>query len=303
MYSFKEFLEEEARWTKGTFYNIFLQEVIDQTGLILPLSPSVFEKTVGSVPIYAAHVLGYENVKNLLKIQNKKTKQLSAFTMENRGAKDALSRSGMWGGRGVVAIVKGYALASGPSDIMSVPDKNGIRYINIDPMDSLFGYFARKNKTNILEFGSELEDMKYEVYEKEAQNNEGIIDNFGEASIKQNRAEILKWINDNDNKAKQRMIKDFYDRLVPLMNKYKEKIQKVILSWAKEQSVETKQRSTTSFYDEVVLSNFKVLKLFVTDKETVDKLKKEVRGVPVVYTDLERISYDVDEEMAKLTRG
>ena len=76
---------------------------------------------------------GTQNVDRLIKMQGKKGKQISVFTTDREGQ----LADGVWGGGGVVAILRGNAYASSTGDIMSVVDKQGRRVLDIGPSGDL----------------------------------------------------------------------------------------------------------------------------------------------------------------------
>lgn len=297
MFSFKQYLEEDVQWTKSAFAQIF-EPNDDEETVIIPLQSSLLNKTIGTVPIYTAHALGVENLNNLFSIQNKKSKMLSTFSVEyvydNYGT---LSAGGMWGGVGVIAIVKGYAMAGGHGDINSVVDKQGVRYINI-AQDSMISVSARHNaKVDISKLSQKIESMKLKI----------LRDEMKDKPVKQNDLAGYFWIRDNDKKAQNRMIKTFYDQLYALINKNKKIFHDYLLHWVgmqKNPSTRTKEMRYDG-YDEIVVSNFTVMKLILNKSEiTPDEYKTitDKYKVPVEFIPEFDFAKTIQKELNKLNK-
>jgi len=314
MKSFKQYLSEEVKWTQGTFYQLFYKEVREREGCMIPLQQSMIEKTIGTVPMYAAHVLGVNNLQNLIKIQNKRGKQISAFTVESGFG--SLTSGGVWGGAGIVAILKGYAMTGGPTDLMSVVDKKGTRFIDVG-YGSFLWLRAKRLGGDLTRFEEQVEDLKDKIFQNEMKSNKDIqefVEGDFEFSVdagvyKQSdlKQVVLYWINTNDNMAKSRMIRAFYEGIVPIMKKHKKILHDVLLEWVKEQAGSQRtQILSGANYDEIILSNFKIVKLIVTTNEaggfaTLDQAK--ATKIPVIETTKLDVSRVVADELSNLTRN
>lgn len=292
---FKQFLHEDVQWTNSAYVQIFEPDD-DEEKIIIPLQSSLLQKTVGTVPIYTAHVLGPHNLDNLFSIQNKKTKMLSTFTIEfmndNLGT---ITSSGVWGGTGVIAILKGYAMGGGDSDINSIVDKQGIRYINISD-DSIISYSAKKNaNVDISKFSQKVQNMKLKI----------LRDEMRDKPVRQNDLAGFFWIRDNDKQAQHRMIKSFYDNLFILIDKNKKLFHDFLFHWVRMQKNKTTRKQETYGYDEIVISNFKVIKLFLNKFEIKPedyKMIKEKYKVPVKILPEQNIAKAIQQELKKLNK-
>jgi hypothetical protein len=292
---FKQFLHEDVQWTNSAYVQIFEPDD-DEEKIIIPLQSSLLQKTVGTVPIYTAHVLGPHNLDNLFSIQNKKTKMLSTFTIEfvndNLGT---ITSSGVWGGTGVIAILKGYAMGGGDSDINSIVDKQGIRYINISD-DSIISYSAKKNaNVDISKFSQKVQNMKLKI----------LRDEMRDKPVRQNDLAGFFWIRDNDKQAQHRMIKSFYDNLFILIDKNKKLFHDFLFHWVRVQKNKTTRKQETYGYDEIVISNFKVIKLFLNKFEIKPedyKMIKEKYKVPVKILPEQNIAKAIQQELKKLNK-
>lgn len=320
MKTFKQYLEEAVRWTEGTFFNIFVKEQQDSEGdVFIPLSPALLERTVGTVQMYAAHALGYENVDKLMSIQNKRGKAISVFTSETEYEGGGnLSTRGVWGGSGVVAILKGDALAGGDQDIMSLVDKKGIRYVNISPEGGTITLLTKRRikntggdfdkfKRDINTLADKIYELKEKIFKNELKTNPALKKYIEGEGVVRSYLDGLFWIDEYDAKAKYRMIKAFYDGFEPIVMKYKDAMHSILVAYAQQQSLGN--NSSTMTYDEIVMSNFKVVKFFViTDRElpgglvgklVAERIKENFR-LPVVETTFNGIKSDISTELAKL---
>jgi len=319
MKTFKQYLDEAAKWTEGSFFNIFIKEQQENEGdVFIPLSSALIKRTVGSVEMYAAHVLGYENVDRLMSIQNKKSKAISAFTSETDSV-GGISTSGIWGGSGVVAIIKGNALAGGEQDIMSLVDKKGTRYVNISPEGGTIALLAKRRvknaagdfdkfKRDLNTLADKIYELKEKIFRNELKTNPALKTYVEGEGVVRSYLDGLFWIDEYDAKAKYRMIKAFYDGFEPIVMKYKEAMHFILAQYAQQMSLGNKS-STPSAYDEIIMSNFKVVKfLVITDKElpggldgklVAERLKEKFR-LPVVETTFNGIKFDISTELAKL---
>ena len=95
----------------------------------IPLNAKLLERFTSAIKITAAHATGVKGLENLIKIQKKRTKQISTYTVDNFGT----LIDGIWSdhGGGVIAIVKGQAVGGLDRDIMSKVDKQGKRVLDI----------------------------------------------------------------------------------------------------------------------------------------------------------------------------
>lgn len=297
MLSFKQYIQEDVQWTKSAFAQIF-EPNDDEETVIIPLQSSLLNKTVGTVPMYVAHVLGVENLNNLFSIQNKKSKMLSTFSIEHiDNDYGTISGGGMWGGTGVIAIIKGYAMAGGHGDINSIVDKQGVRYINI-AQDTMISVSARHNaNVDISKLSQKIESMKLKI----------LRDEMKDKPVKQNDLAGYFWIRDNDKKAQNKMIKKFYDELYVLINKNKKIFHDYLFHWIRMQknpSTRTKEMRYSG-YDEIVVSNFTVIKLILDKSEiTPDEYKmiEDKYKVPVKLVPENAVAKTIQAELNKLNK-
>jgi hypothetical protein len=141
MKSFQQHLKEEVAWQQSTSKMIF---DFGQTGnMKIPLSSKmmtwIFNVQLPRVTVF--HVTNGIGLGNLKKLQNKK-KSISAFFNMHASFID----SGIKTEGGLVAELDANILMSSKSDIMSMPDKTGRRWVelyNIDPKEKTHKEFEK----------------------------------------------------------------------------------------------------------------------------------------------------------------
>tara|TARA_B110000459_G_C16496599_1_gene441396 strand:- start:3 stop:941 length:939 start_codon:yes stop_codon:yes gene_type:complete len=132
MKSFKGYLKEDApAWQSSTSQKIFDFGQIDY--MQIPLTSStmewIFQVQIPRATVF--HVTNAIGLEKLKRLQNKK-KSISAFFNMDASTMDA----GIQGGGGLVVELDANIIMSSKSDLMSMPDKTGRRWVelyNIDP--------------------------------------------------------------------------------------------------------------------------------------------------------------------------
>jgi len=131
MKSFKGYITEEVAWLQSTSKMVF--DFGQISSMKIPLTSKtmtwIFNVQLPRVTVF--HVTSGIGLKNLKRLQNKK-KSISAFFNMNADYID----SGIKTEGGVVAELDANILMSSKSDILSMPDKTGRRWVelhNIDP--------------------------------------------------------------------------------------------------------------------------------------------------------------------------
>lgn len=250
MKTYNQFITEAAQYQNSIFYLLFAvpyKKLNPETNAILPLSQAMIERTIGTVPIYAAHVTSIENLETLKKLQNKRSKQISTYTAEN--SIGAMSKFGIWGGAGIVAIVRGFSVAGMGSDLGSAPDKKGTRTISMRTKDF---------PENVTPFINKVVALREKLLDKYLKGSRD-----------------PKIISDTDNTIKFKMIKDYFDAIEILMKKYKKELHDALMGYAVSQSGAGRLGNIDNFYDEVVVSNFKIVKLIVNKEQGQHKDGRE----------------------------
>ncbi len=96
----------------------------------LPLYPKQMEKLVGKQQVNSFHVTGPGTIKNVGELIGKK-KSISTFTRANKGSQLAKGRGVQTGSGGVIFYLEGTMLARNYMDFDTVPDKKGMRWVDV----------------------------------------------------------------------------------------------------------------------------------------------------------------------------
>lgn len=285
MKTFAEFLallNEEAKWTLSLFDHLFLDEdefykgnyifsKENRSSFNLPLSTPFIKSISEPVEMIVMHSTGKEGLKKLLKLQNKKTKHLSAYTIDTYNT----MRYGIWSdsGGGVLVLLQGEVLAGGKGDVQSRPDKKGIRVIDIGEDSYLYRHnkdflTTEKDLTAYKNLLSELLKLKRSSIEEAKKHVESGGDKVN--------YEI-------DNKIKYEIIRKYIGittQIIISNEEYKRVVNLMLLNWPKQQKRRHETIVTEDNYDELIISNFKVLKVYIfenviADGFDVDMLKEK----------------------------
>ena len=125
MKTFKEYIVEAPVWQQSTSKMVFGWTSFDYA--MLPLSSSMLSRTMKQNRDRVFHVLGEDDIGNLIKLQGKKKSIAAFYRMEADSIED-----GVQSGGAIVAELEGKVLFSGEEDVMSKPDKTGRRWIAFD---------------------------------------------------------------------------------------------------------------------------------------------------------------------------
>ncbi len=294
MHSFKEYinLHEKVQWTRSLFDHLFtlpyseindffLKKSVfaalkgdnpdadklyylipdDDFRYQLPLVPAMIERVVGSVVTYGIHASSAENLEKLIKLQGKKSKQISVYTTDEEGR---LS-SGVHGGGGVYSILKGNVYAGGSTDIMSIVDKQGRRLVDLGPKSEIaYSYdyedlvkssAYKKMWMDLLTFRREIINKLVAAGKKSIENNP----NYKKNSYV-NRAIDSSVISGS---IKRSSIKKYIDGTEKILMKHKDVFSKMYISWARRQS--KKWNMVADTYDELVMGNIQIVKVYVDE--------------------------------------
>lgn len=250
-----ENLNEEVRWQGSLFNYLFTslesgEELIDADSGVYyaPIVSSMMTRLQTTTNMRALHALGPENLINLINAQNKKSKQISAFTIDSE---QSLTSSGVWAGAGLVALVQGDAHVGMAADMESRVDKKGMRLINIGPASDMSG-------TIDFDFydSPEYNDMYSDLLVVRSEILSSLQD-----YIQQKGIELSNIPGD----VKARAIKQLIDGIEPVIAKHQKTFDYLFVSHMKNQS--QGYDGYTDDYDEIVIGNFKIKKLFVVSGE------------------------------------
>jgi len=254
-----ENLNEEVKWQGSLFNYLFTsldngEELIDADSGVFysPIVSSMMTRLQTTTNMRALHSLGPGNLINLINAQNKKSKQISAFTIDSE---QSLTSRGVWAGSGLIALVQGDAHVGMAADMESRVDKKGMRLINIGPASDMSGDidFDFYNSSDYNSMYSELVAMRAKIL---AQLN---------LEMQEESVNEPQYLSGN---VKARAIKSFIDGMEPIIAKHQNTFNYLFVSHIKNQS--QGYEGYTDDYDEIVMGNFVIKKLYIVTGEDFD---------------------------------
>ena len=271
MRSFKGYLTEEIAWQQSTSKMIF--DFGQIATMKLPLTSKtmewIFKVQIPRATVF--HVTNGIGLQNLKKIQNKK-KAISAFFNMDSTYID----SGIKGGSGVVVEMDANIIMSSKSDVLSMPDKTGRRWVelyNIDPKEKMH---------------KELEKMLIDLAIKHDPKNKEYLKTSPEIGI----GVWYKLQSDfkDDGKKISLIIADYIDGVNAILKKHKKDIQGMIHGYyVRRGTIAVKHPSGRmvggdseinewNVYDEQVVDKIKIIKVhtFNTTTRETDWIAKSV---------------------------
>ena len=146
MQSFKEYIEEESKSINAKIGNYYIVQWLDSawkhiigTGIgkrSIPLTSKLFKKIWATpIRVTAFHITDEDGAINVLRNQNKKGVALSVMPRAPDLTSELLTQ-GIWKS-GVILKMSANILMAGTSDIMSVPDKSGRRWVGIQEVERI----------------------------------------------------------------------------------------------------------------------------------------------------------------------
>ena len=233
MKSFKGYLKEGVAWQQSASNMVF--DFGEKYAIKIPVSSTILDKIFpDKIRTTVFHVTDIKGGENLIKLQNKKKSVSAFFFMDTSYLMQGIkSNNG-----GTIAELDGNVIVSADSDIMSMPDKQGRRWIEL---------------VSFSQYGA-IEDDAVDVIDKLGdkynwhQDNE--IFGFGGDSFGKywELQELL------DNKSKSLLIKDYIDGMTKVLKKNKTAVEKALRTYSN-------KRVTKRSWDEQLVDQFTIQKI------------------------------------------
>ena len=261
MLTFKSFLKEgPPAWTESLSTMLFDLPREGLKDLKIPLSPAIF-KRIWPEPVRSRvfHLTDDEGIRTLKKIQGKK-KSISAFY----NIEDFILSSGIKTNGGYVVELEGDVLAAAPDDISSQPDKTGRRWLTFSSLmnPSTASDPGLGGKAKLKRIEKDLESLLVDILVK---NDMGPYKK-GLTTKELNRG----WSylgKSTGGKVKSIIIKDYIDGMEKIMKKYSKPLKSVFTDYAFDKElVPDPDSGDKALWDEVVVNNFKIKKIHVTEE-------------------------------------
>lgn len=264
MKRFKEYLNEAPAWTESLSTMLFDLPREGIKDLKIPLSPSIFKRIwPESVRSRVFHLTDLDGVGKLKKMQGKK-KSISAFY----NIEDYILQGGIKTDGGYVVELEGDVLAAAPDDVSSQPDKTGRRWITfsslMNPSTASDPGLGGGSKLKKIE--KDLEKLLVEILIKNG---------MGPYKKGLTTTELNKgWSylgKSTGGKEKSIIIKDYIDGMEKIMKKYSKPLKSVFTDYAfNKELVPDPDSGDKAMWDEIVVNNFKIKKIHVTEEFSSD---------------------------------
>ena len=231
MKTFKGYLKEEVAWQQSTSKMVF--DFGDKYAIKIPLSSAIIDKVFPEkIQTVVFHVTDIKGGENLIKLQNKKKSVSAFFFMDTSYLMQGIkSNNG-----GTIAELDGNVIVSAESDIMSMPDKSGRRWIEL---------------VSFSQYGA-IEDDAVDVIDKLGDKYNWHKDNFGYDDDPFGKYWSLQGL--LDNKSKSLLIKDYIDGMTKVLKKNKTTVEKALRAYSN-------KRVTKRSWDEQLVDQFTIQKI------------------------------------------
>ena len=231
MKSFKGYLKEGVAWQQSASNMVF--DFGEKYAIKIPVSSTILDKIFpDKIRTTVFHVTDIEGGENLIKLQNKKKSVSAFFFMDTSYLMQGIkSNNG-----GTIAELDGNVIVSADSDIMSMPDKQGRRWIEL---------------VSFSQYGA-IEDDAVDVIDKLGDKYNWHKDNFGYDDDPFGKYWSLQGL--LDNKSKSLLIKDYIDGMTKVLKKNKTTVEKALRAYSN-------KRVTKRSWDEQLVDQFTIQKI------------------------------------------
>jgi len=257
MKRFKEYLNEAPAWTESLSTMLFS---LPRAGLLdvkIPLSPSIF-KRIWPEPVRSRvfHLTDFTGLGKLKRMQGGKRSISAFYNINSQSIADGIMTAG-----GYVVEMDADVLAASPDDIGSQPDKTGRRWLVLDTLTIRMG-----GASKLRGMETDIEKMMTDILAK---------NDLGPYKKTLTTTELNKgWIylgNTTSGKVKSVIIKDYLDGIEKIMTKYSRQLKSIFTDYAFDKElVPDPDSGDFSLWDEIVVNNFKVVKVHVTQESSPD---------------------------------
>jgi len=257
MKRFKEYLNEAPAWTESLSTMLFS---LPRAGLVdvkIPLSPSIF-KRIWPEPVRSRvfHLTDFTGLGKLKRMQGGKRSISAFYNINSKSIADGIMTAG-----GYVVEMDADVLAASPDDIGSQPDKTGRRWLVLDILNTRMG-----GASKLRGMETDIEKMMTDIL---AKNDLGPYKKTLTATELNAGWEYLgKW---TSGKVKSVIIKDYLDGIEKIMTKYSRQLKSIFTDYAFDKElVPDPDSGDFSLWDEIVVNNFKVVKVHVSAQFSPD---------------------------------
>jgi len=276
MKRFKEFIKEAPpKWTESLSTMLFDLPRAGIKDAMIPLSPSIFKRIWPKPPRTTVfHLTDYAGIKKLKGLQGKQKSISAFFNITDRAIDNGVATSG-----GYAVELIGDILAAAPDDLSTRPDKTGRRWLAfstlVNPID--FGHFGDGigGGEKLKGMENDINEMMIEIIMQYADDPQ-YMPNTNKSWIAL-RQEYL-----NEKKILSLIIKDYIDGMEKIMKKYSKPLKSVFTDYAFDKElVPDPDSGDKAMWDEIVVNNFKIKKIHVTEEFGEDwQEDDDIEGFP-----------------------
>mgnify|MGYP003676652262 FL=1 len=257
MKSFKGYLKEAPAWTESLSDMLF---DLPRAGLVdvkIPLSPSIF-KRIWPKPVRSTvfHLTNDEGLRKLKKMEGGKRSISAFYNIKSQSIQDGIQTDG-----GYVVEMDADVLAAAPDDIGSQPDKTGRRWLVLDTLTKTMG-----GASKLRGMEKDIEKMMWGIINTHTDYPKSM----AEMSI--NAAWIeLKDEREYYKKVMSLIIRDYMDGMEKIMKKHSKPLKSIFTDYAfNKELVPDPDSGDFALWDEIVVNNFKVKKVHVSQEFSPD---------------------------------
>jgi len=266
MKSFKGYLKAAPAWTESLSDMLF---DLPRAGLVdvkIPLSPSIF-KRIWPEPVRSRvfHLTNDEGLRALKKIEGGKRSISAFYNITTSEISYGIQTDG-----GYVVEMDADVLAAAPDDIGTQPDKTGRRWLVLDTLTVTMG-----GATKLRGMEKDIEEMMMDIIMQYADDPKFMPD-INKSWI------ALKKEYKNEGKILSKIIKDYIDGMEKVMKKYSKPLKSVFTDYAFDKElVPDPDSGDKAMWDEIVVNNFKIKKIHVTEEFGEDwQEDDDIEGFP-----------------------
>jgi hypothetical protein len=253
----REYVKGAPAWTESLSTMLFQ---LPRAGLVdvkIPLSPSIF-KRIWPEPVRSRvfHLTDFTGLGKLKRMQGGKRSISAFYNINSKSIADGIMTAG-----GYVVEMDADVLAASPDDIGSQPDKTGRRWLVLDTLTTKMG-----GASKLRGMETDIEKMMTDILAK---------NDLGPYKKSLTTTELNKgWIylgKSASGKEKSVIIKDYLDGIEKIMTKYSKPLKSIFTDYAFDKElVPDPDSGDFSLWDEIVVNNFQVVKVHVTQEFSPD---------------------------------
>ncbi len=271
-----QLLSEAPAWTESLSTMLFDLPRADLKDVKIPLSPSIF-KRIWPEPVRSRvfHLTDLDGLGKLKGMQGGKRSVSAFYNINSSSIGDGIQTHG-----GYIAEMDADVLAAAPDDIGSQPDKQGRRWLVWSTLVDPKTQNGMGGKSQLGRMYRDINEMMIEIIMEYADDPSDFLPNTNEA-----------WMSlglYSSPKEKSLIIKDYMDGMEKIMKKHSKPLKSLFTDYAFDKELmQDPDSGDFALWDEVVVNNFKIKKVHVTEEFGEDwQDDDDIEGFPFeLYTD------------------